>query len=180
MNTEQPLVRMEGITKRFAGVTANLGIDFEVRRGEVHALLGENGAGKSTLMNVLYGLYRPDSGKIYISGREMCFSSPADARKAGIGMVHQHFMLIQSQTVWENMILGLDGLPLVLPRRDIRDRILAISEKYGLQVDPDAYIWQLSIGEQQRVAIQTYSFWTNLQQSLLPRNANTCLKQSGR
>ncbi|WP_367338141.1 ABC transporter ATP-binding protein [Aminivibrio sp.] len=153
MNTEQPLVRMEGITKRFAGVTANLGIDFEVRRGEVHALLGENGAGKSTLMNVLYGLYRPDSGKIYISGREMSFSSPADARKAGIGMVHQHFMLIQSQTVWENMILGLDGLPLVLPRRDIRDRILAISEKYGLQVDPDAYIWQLSIGEQQRVAI---------------------------
>jgi len=175
MNTEQPLVHMEGITKRFAGVTANFGINFEVRRGEVHALLGENGAGKSTLMNILYGLYRPDGGKIFISGKEISFSSPGDARKAGIGMVHQHFMLIRSQTVWENMILGLDGLPLVLPRREIKERILGISEQYGLQVDPDAYIWQLSIGEQQRVAILQMLF-----RSLLPRNANTCLKQSGR
>ena len=153
MNQCRPLVRMEKITKRFAGVTANHEVDFDVRPGEVHALLGENGAGKSTLMNILYGLYRPDSGSLFIDGNETAFSSPGDARKAGIGMVHQHFMLIPSQTVWENMILGLDGLPCILPKNDIRDKISSLSSKYGLRVDPDASIWQLSIGEQQRVAI---------------------------
>ncbi len=144
---------MEQITKRFTGVTANLDVDFDIRPGEVHALLGENGAGKSTLMNILYGLYRPDSGTILVSGDPVSFSSPRDAIHAGIGMVHQHFMLIPSQTVWENMILGLEKLPAVLPKRSIRDRILSISGQYGLMVDPDAHIWQLSIGEQQRVAI---------------------------
>ncbi|MDK2959133.1 MAG: ral nucleoside transport system ATP-binding protein [Synergistaceae bacterium] len=153
MNQRQPLVRMEKITKRFAGVTANHEVDFDVRPGEVHALLGENGAGKSTLMNILYGLYRPDSGSLFIDGNETAFASPGDARKAGIGMVHQHFMLIPSQTVWENMILGLDGLPCILPKNDIRDKIVSLSSRYGLMVDPDAGIWQLSIGEQQRVAI---------------------------
>ena len=149
----EPLVRMEKITKRFAGVTANSEVDFDVRRGEVHALLGENGAGKSTLMNVLYGLYRPDDGRVTIEGREVVFSSPRDAIIEGIGMVHQHFMLIQSQTVWENMILGLKDLPSILPKRSIKERILSLSCKYGLAVDPDAKVWQLSIGEQQRVAI---------------------------
>ncbi len=147
------LVRMEHITKRFAGVTANLDVDFNVRAGEVHALLGENGAGKSTLMSVLYGLYRPDSGSLSIDGKEVAFSSPRDAIAAGIGMVHQHFMLIRSQTVWENMILGLEGLPSILPKRAIRERINELSQRYGLLVDPDASVWQLSIGEQQRVAI---------------------------
>ena len=144
---------MEHITKRFAGVTANLDVDFNVRAGEVHALLGENGAGKSTLMSVLYGLYRPDSGSLSIDGKEVAFSSPRDAIAAGIGMVHQHFMLIRSQTVWENMILGLEGLPSILPKRAIRERINELSQRYGLLVDPDASVWQLSIGEQQRVAI---------------------------
>lgn len=144
---------MEGITKRFAGVTANRNVDFDLRPGEVHALLGENGAGKSTLMNILYGLYRPDEGRIVLSGREVAFSSPRDARAAGIGMVHQHFMLIPSQTVWENMVLGHEDLPAILPKQDIKKRILEISARYGLKVDPDSKVWQLSIGEQQRVAI---------------------------
>ncbi|MDI9370451.1 MAG: ABC transporter ATP-binding protein [Synergistota bacterium] len=128
-------------------------VDFDGRAGEVHALLGENGAGKSTLMSVLYGLYRPDSGNLFVDGREVSFSSPRDAIASGIGMVHQHFMLVRSQTVWENMILGLEGLSTVLPKRAIRDRIDELSQRYGLLVDPDASVWQLSIGEQQRVAI---------------------------
>lgn len=151
--SQEPLVRMERITKRFAGVTANWAVDFDLRAGEVHALLGENGAGKSTLMNVLYGLYQPDGGRILLSGREQAFSSPRDARAAGIGMVHQHFMLIPSQTVWENMILGHEDLPSILPKKDVRRRILDLSDRYGLAVDPDAKVWQLSVGEQQRVAI---------------------------
>ncbi|MEI6157418.1 MAG: ABC transporter ATP-binding protein, partial [Atribacterota bacterium] len=146
-------IEMRGITKRFSGVIANNGVDFDLCQGEVHALLGENGAGKSTLMNTLYGLYQPDSGTITISGKRQEFTSPHDAITAGIGMVHQHFMLIPSQTVWENMILGLDQLPQVLPKKKIIERIQAISEKYCLQVDPLSSIWQLSIGEQQRVAI---------------------------
>ncbi|MEA4877773.1 MAG: ABC transporter ATP-binding protein [Aminobacterium sp.] len=148
-----PLIHMENITKEFAGVVANRNIDFDVKRGEVHALLGENGAGKSTLMNILYGLYRPDKGHVCIDGKSVSFSSPKDAIASGIGMVHQHFMLIPSQTVWENMILGLEGLPQILPRKEIHQKIIDISEQYGLEVDPDAKIWQLSIGEQQRVAI---------------------------
>ena len=151
--TPEVLVRMRGITKRFAGVTANLGVDFDLNSGEVHALLGENGAGKSTLMNILYGLYHPDSGSITVRGREAAFSSPRDAIAAGIGMVHQHFMLIPGQTVWENMVLGLEGLSPVLPKKAIKSQISCLSNQYGLEVNPDAMIWQLSIGEQQRVAI---------------------------
>ncbi|HSV32050.1 MAG TPA: ATP-binding cassette domain-containing protein, partial [Atribacteraceae bacterium] len=147
------LMEMRGITKRFSGVVANSGVDFDLRYGEVHAILGENGAGKSTLMNILYGLYRPDEGTIVVEGRKRDFTSPRDAIAAGIGMVHQHFMLNPAQTVWENLVLGLAGLPQILPKQDIRDNILRISEKYSLQVDPSACIWQLSIGEQQRVAI---------------------------
>jgi simple sugar transport system ATP-binding protein len=148
-----PLVEMRGITKRFSGVTANHDVNFSVEAGEVHALLGENGAGKSTLMNILYGLYRPDKGQILVSGEPREFHSPKDAIASGIGMVHQHFMLVQTHSVWENMILGVRETPFILPRKKIQDRIAEISEQYGLQIDPTAAVWQLSTGEQQRVAL---------------------------
>ncbi|MDR3231651.1 MAG: ABC transporter ATP-binding protein [Synergistaceae bacterium] len=148
-----PLVEMRGITKRFSGVTANSDVNFSVEAGEVHALLGEHGAGKSTLMNVLYGLYAPDGGRIFVAGRPVTFRSPRDAIAAGIGMVHQNFMLVQTLTVWENMILGLKGTPFVLPGKKIQNRIAGISEQYGLEIDPRAAVWQLSTGERQRVAI---------------------------
>lgn len=152
-STAVPLVKMHGISKSFSGFKANDSIDLEVSAGEVHAVLGENGAGKTTLMNILSGIYRPDNGEIYMNGTPCIFKSPRDAINAGIGMVHQHFMLVPSQTVWENMILGLSDLPHILPRRKIVTKIKQLSEHYGLSVDPLAKIWQLSIGEQQRVAI---------------------------
>lgn len=153
MTTSSPLVDLRGITKIFMGTPANDGVDFDLRPGEVHALLGENGAGKSTLMNVLCGLYRPDGGRISLSGKEVHFRTPADAIAAGIGMVHQHFMLIPVQTVWENMILGQEGLGFVLNKRAICRRIAELADRYGLHVDAERPVWQLSIGEQQRVAI---------------------------
>jgi simple sugar transport system ATP-binding protein len=144
---------MEGIVKSFFGIKANDNIHFDVRRGEIHTLLGENGAGKSTLMNVLCGLYTPESGTIRIDGREQEFKSPRDAIAAGIGMLHQHFMLIPSRTVWENVALGNRDLPQILPKDEIIGRIRMLSQTYGLNVDPRAQVWQLSIGEQQRAAI---------------------------
>ncbi|NLJ48520.1 MAG: ABC transporter ATP-binding protein, partial [Candidatus Atribacteria bacterium] len=146
-------VEMKGITKVFGNIIANQKIDFDLKYGEIHALLGENGAGKSTLMNILYGFYRPDSGHIFIHGQKCDFRSPFDAIRAGIGMVHQHFMLIPGQTVWENMIIGLNTIPQILPKQEIKRQILELSEKYCLQIDPMSFVWQLSIGEQQRVAI---------------------------
>jgi len=146
-------VEMRGIVKRFPGVVANDGVDFDVRRGEVHALLGENGAGKSTLMNVLDGLYRPDAGEIRVTGQAVDLRSPRDAIAAGIGMVHQHFALVPTQTVTENVLLGL-GEPRF--RMDIGrydGRIAELADRHGLGVDPQARIWQLSVGEQQRVEI---------------------------
>jgi len=143
---------MINVTKRFSGVTANNNVNFSVESGEVHALLGENGAGKSTLMNILYGLYHPDSGDIYIDGVKHAFRSPSDAILSGIGMVHQHFMLVETQTVWENMILGM-RMPFILPKKQIIKDITEISEKYNLKVNPLSNVWQLSIGEQQRVAV---------------------------
>ncbi|GHV44559.1 ABC transporter [Synergistales bacterium] len=151
--TGKTLVEMRGVTKRFSGVTANKAVNFSLEAGEVHALLGENGAGKSTLMNVLYGLYRPDAGEIFVNGSPVEFRSPADAIAAGIGMVHQHFMLVQTQTVWENMILGMKDIPFFLPEAEIQKKIASISERYGLLTDPRAKVEQLSVGEQQRVAI---------------------------
>lgn len=148
-----PLVEMRGITKSFQGIKANDQVDLTLERGEVLALLGENGAGKSTLMNVLSGIYRPDRGTIDINGKRLSFGSPHDAISAGIGMVHQHFMLVPSQTVWENMVLGLPELSQVLPKKKIISDIKAISRQYGMDVDPETVIWQLSIGEQQRVEI---------------------------
>ena len=148
-----PLVRMVDITKRFPGVVANDKVSFELMPGEVHALLGENGAGKTTLMNILYGLYRPDEGRIFIKGDEVEIRSPRDAIRLGVGMVHQHFKLVPTLTVAENIALSLEESSLVLPTRKVRDKILEVAQQYGLEVDPDARIWQLSVGERQRVEI---------------------------
>lgn len=144
---------MRHITKQFPGVLANNDVSFSARRGEVHALLGENGAGKSTLMNVLCGLYHPDSGSILVNGQPVVFHSPRDAIKAGVGMVHQHFMLVSSQTVAENVILGLKHLNFVLDTTQIEAEVERLGVQFGLPVDPRAKIWQLSVGEQQRVEI---------------------------
>jgi general nucleoside transport system ATP-binding protein len=151
-----PAVQMRGITKRFPGVVANDGVDFEAAAGEVHALLGENGAGKSTLSNILTGLYRPDEGEIFLYGRRVEFHAPRDALEAGIGMVHQHFRLVEPFTVAENVVLGDhrgEGRAFRLRRRAIERRVADLSKRYGLAVDPRARIWQLSLGEQQRVEI---------------------------
>ena len=147
-------LEMRGITKRFPGVLANDKVDFDVISGEVHALLGENGAGKSTLMKILYGLYHPDEGEILLNDKPVNIASPNDSIHLGIGMIHQHFMLVQSLTVAENVALGLPstrGLLTDLER--VSKRIIELAEIYGLKIDPSAYIWQLSVGQQQRVEI---------------------------
>jgi general nucleoside transport system ATP-binding protein len=149
-------IEMRGITKRFAAVVANEGIDFAVRAGEVHALVGENGAGKSTLMSILAGLYQPDEGEILVDGEPVRFHAPRDAIAHGVGMVYQHFMLIEPFTVAENLMLGLPGNGRPVERLDtsgIERDIADLSARYGLEVDPNARIWQLSVGEQQRVEI---------------------------
>jgi|CZKT01.1.fsa_nt_gi ABC-type uncharacterized transport system ATPase subunit len=148
------LIEMRGITKRFPGVLANDDVDFDVAPGEIHALFGENGAGKSTLMRILYGLYRPDDGEIRLRGDRVAITSPTVAIQHGIGMIHQHFMLVQTLTVAENVALGLRSSrgPLTDLGR-VSARIRELSEAYGLKVDPGAYIWQLSVGERQRVEI---------------------------
>ena len=147
------VVEMRSIIKRFPGVLANDHIDFDLRKGEIHALLGENGAGKSTLMNVLAGLYRQESGIITINDEVKTFSSPRDAIIAGIGMVHQHFMLVPSQSVSENILLGLDDPRFRLRVNEYHPKIAELGERFGLKVDPRAKIWQLSVGEQQRVEL---------------------------
>jgi general nucleoside transport system ATP-binding protein len=142
-----------GVVKAFPGVLANDHVDFDVRQGEIHALLGENGAGKSTLMNVLAGLYRPDEGGIRIAGQDAHLRSPRDAIAAGIGMVHQHFTLVPSQTVTENVLLGLDQPRFRLDLQKTGAEVARLAKEVGLRVDPGARIWQLSVGEQQRVEI---------------------------
>jgi len=144
---------MHNITKRFPGVIANDSVTFDARKGEIHALLGENGAGKSTLMNVLCGLYQQDEGELRIDGQAARFNSPRDSIQAGVGMVHQHFMLVPSQTVAENVILGLEQVGFVLNIQEIAAQVQQIGQQYGLPVDPQAKVWQLSVGEQQRVEI---------------------------
>ncbi|MDI9549852.1 MAG: ABC transporter ATP-binding protein [Chloroflexota bacterium] len=146
-------LEMRNITKTFPGVLANDAVTFTARKGEVHALLGENGAGKSTLMNILSGLYRPDQGEILINGAPVEFHSPRDAIQAGVGMVHQHFMLVSSQSVAENIILGLRHVSFILNTDEIERDVRRIGAQYGLPVDPNAKVWQLSVGEQQRVEI---------------------------
>ncbi len=150
-----PVLELRGITKAFPGVLANDHIDLTLERGEVHALLGENGAGKTTLMNILYGLYAPDEGEIYIRGQRVEIRQPNDAIAQGIGMVHQHFMLVPVLTVTENVMLGVESVRngIFLDRADAARRIRQISEQYGLEVDPDAYVKSLPVGVQQRVEI---------------------------
>ncbi len=147
-------IEMCDIVKRFPGVLANSQVCFDLEAGEVHALLGENGAGKSTLMRQLYGMYQPDAGVIKIDGQPVVFHSPADAIRAGIGMIHQHFMLVPTLTVAQNVALGLRSSREPAADLDkVAARVAELSRSYGLKVDPDAYVWQLSVGEQQRVEI---------------------------
>src|SRR5215204_1205712 len=148
---DAPLLELRGITKRFPGVLANNGVDFELAKGEVHALLGENGAGKSTLMNVLYGLYHPDEGEILLQGQPVHIGSPRDAIDLGIGMVHQHFMLIPVMTVAENIVLAVE--PRKGPFLDLATadgRVRELSKQFGLAVRPEARIESISVGMQQR------------------------------
>lgn len=145
---------MQGIVKRFPGVLAVNHVDFDVQAGEIHALLGENGAGKSTLMKMLYGLYHPDEGRIILDGTEVRIHSPHDAIQRGIGMIHQHFMLVPSLTVAENIALGMRSTRgLILDLDVVSRRVQELSEQYNLRVEPQTPIWQLAVGEQQRVEI---------------------------
>ncbi|MCA1726794.1 MAG: ABC transporter ATP-binding protein [Actinobacteria bacterium] len=147
-----PLVVLEGITKRFPGVLANDAVDLTLRRGEIHALVGENGAGKSTLMRVLYGLYPPDGGRILVESREVKIASPRAAIAHGIGMVHQHFVLVDRFTVTENIILGAEG-GLLVDEDAAEKRVAELAEGYGFTVDPAAIVDDLSVGQEQRVEI---------------------------
>lgn len=147
------LLEMQQICKAFSGVYANDHVDLTVEKGEIHALLGENGAGKTTLMNILFGIYSADSGQILWKGEPVRFASPKDAIAAGIGMVQQHFSLVRKMTVLDNIILNLRDNRFVLDRKQARQRVCALAEKYGLTVDPDAQVGSLSVGEQQRVEI---------------------------
>ena len=154
MDPNTVVIEMKEIVKKFGDFTANDHVNLTVHKGEVHAILGENGAGKSTLMYVLYGLYRPTSGTIAINGREVVLTSPKHAIELGIGMVHQHFMLIQPFTVTENIVLGVEPKKgIVLDKAEARKRVVELSEKYGMKVDPDAKIEDISVGMQQRVEI---------------------------
>jgi general nucleoside transport system ATP-binding protein len=148
------LIEMTGINKYFPPeITALENVDFEAEPGEIHCLLGENGAGKTTLMNILYGIYKADTGTILFDGAEVEINSPRDAINLKIGMVHQHFRLVKRHTVAENIALGLKCNNSLFPLPEVRTLIKQVSERYGLSVDPDAYIWELSVGEQQRVEI---------------------------
>jgi simple sugar transport system ATP-binding protein len=159
----ETLVQLRSVTKRYGSVVANDGVHFDVRPGEVHAILGENGAGKSTLMSILFGLVRPTSGEIVIGGEPVSLRSPADAIARGLGMVHQHFMLIPTLTVWENVLLAAESMTARergwrnrvrrLDRRTVKRRLIELAERYRLTVDADAVVGDLSVGEQQRVEI---------------------------
>src|SRR6478672_11309975 len=150
-----PVLELRGITKQFPGVLANDHIDFDLRRGEVHALLGENGAGKSTLMSILYGLYTADSGQVLMDGKPVTIGSPKHAIELGIGMVHQHFMLIPVMTVTENIVLAQEPrhAGVLLDYDAAAERVRELSTSFGLAVDPNARIQKITVGQQQRVEI---------------------------
>lgn len=153
-NSKGYAIELHGIVKRFPGVVANDGIDLKVYRGEIHCLLGENGAGKTTLMRVLYGLYRPDEGEIILNGQPVRMTSPRSALNHHVGMVHQHFRLVPTLSVEENIVLGLDeGTGPFLNFRKTRKKISSLANEYGLSVDPQTKVWQLTVGQQQRVEI---------------------------
>ncbi|MEJ2730849.1 MAG: ABC transporter ATP-binding protein [Deltaproteobacteria bacterium] len=149
---DPPVVRMSSVTKRFLGVTANKDVSFSLYPGEICALLGENGAGKTTLMNILFGYYTCDEGEIFIKGKKAALSSPKDAISHGVGMIHQHFALVPSQTVLENIIVGA-GSGIFLDLKSARRNLLELQERFGLKIDPEARVWTLSVGEQQKVEI---------------------------
>lgn len=154
MDKDTVVIEMRDIVKKFGNFVANDHINLTVHKGEVHAILGENGAGKSTLMNVLYGMFRPTSGQIFINGKEVTIENPEKAISLGIGMVHQHFMLVQPFTVTENIVLGAEPMKgITIDLKTAREKILELSEKYSLKVDPDAKIEDISVGMQQRVEI---------------------------
>mgnify|MGYP000651335424 CR=1 FL=1 len=150
----EKVLEMKGIVKRFPGLVANDHVNFDLYKGEVHALLGENGAGKSTLMSILSGLYQPDEGEIFIRGEKAEITSPHKAIEAGVGMVYQHFMLIQAMTALENIILGLPSeREPWLDLANARKKVVELSQKYNLGIDPDALVEDMSVGEQQRLEI---------------------------
>ncbi len=153
-NNDQPVVRMSSITKRFLDVTANKDVSFDLYPGEICALLGENGAGKTTLMNILFGYYTCDAGEIFIKDEKVDLAAPKDAISRGVGMIHQHFALVPSQTVLENIIVGTASRRgIFLDLKSARQALLELQERFGLQIDPDARVWTLSVGEQQKVEI---------------------------
>lgn len=147
------VIRFENLTKRFGDNIANNHIDLEIHKGQIHAILGENGSGKSTIMKILYGLYQPTEGNIYVRGERVRFTSSKQAIEHGICMIHQHFMLVRQMTVFENIISGDARSRGVINKKELVAEIMKISDMFGLQIDPDKYIYQLSVGEQQRVEI---------------------------
>ena len=155
MADRPPVLELRGITKRFPGIVANDSIDLDLRPGEVHALLGENGAGKSTLMNVVYGIYKPDEGEILVKGEPITMHSAQDAIQHGIGMVHQHFMLIPVMTVAENIVLGTEPntAGIFLDHRSADSRVRELAQSFNFAIDPDTRVHDITVGQQQRVEI---------------------------
>ena len=154
MRATAPHLELREVSKRFGGVVANDRVSFAVARGTIHAVVGENGAGKSTAMRIAYGLYAPDSGEVAVDGEARRFKSPHDAIALGVGMVHQHFMLVEAMTVAENVVLGAEpGNPAALDLGAVSARVRDLSERFGLAVDPRAPVESLAVGERQRVEL---------------------------